>query len=208
VNPSPSTRILFLFALALVGALCRASGASAQPPIPPICDGVETIELYTKPSLFRDKMEGIPGFDHWRIRGQFITSASFVFDPSVDPVTLVLNQDDTVYDVTVPPNSFQETVGVTVRWQFRLLPPQPDLPGAEGWRFARFRKVPSRVGPTNRVTFRLGGNNVELPIELNPVPGEPTVMRETLHFGNLCVTSVVSCLPKKENHQLRCFSLP
>lgn len=210
MNPSSSARCLVLLALLGLAVLTRPPAVSAQPPLPAACDGLETLEFYTKPTLFRDQVVAINGLDEWRVRGQFIASPSFTFSPSTHGVRVILSQDTDFYDKTLAGSNFAEKAGSrTTRWQFRLLPPQPDVAGAEGWRFARFRQVPSKVGPSNRVRFSLGGNNIEMPIEVGTGPGGQTILRETLVFGDqLCITSVVTCIVRNEGRKLRCFSIP
>jgi hypothetical protein len=209
VNLALSVRYLTFAAALTAGAVAAPELGRAAPPVPSMCDGIETIEVFNKPAIFRDKFDSPVGFDQWRMRGSFNTPASFVFDAATDPVRLVLEQDaGIVYDAALPPGSLTETVARTVRWLFRLLPPEPDVPGAEGWRFARIRKVPSKVGPSNKITFRLGGGGVTMPFVVDTDPGDLTEVRETLRMGNLCVTSVLGCLNQKQGKQLRCFSLP
>jgi hypothetical protein len=209
VNLPRSFPYWILIAALTAGSLGRPTVARAVPPLPTMCDGLETIEVFNKPAIFRNKTDAIADFDNWRIRGSFNTPADFAFDDETDSVRLVLEQDEgVVYDVALPPGSLTELMGKTVRWLFRLLPNQPDVPGAEGWRFARIRKLPSKVGPSNKISFRFGGLGVSMPFVLDMDPGDFTQVRETLRMGNKCVTSVLSCINQKQGKQLRCFSLP
>jgi hypothetical protein len=184
--------------------------------VPAVCDGVDPlniIPLSVKPAILKDT-EDFAGsaYDKWVLKGQFVPFAGYPFDPVTQAITIVLNQDVTLYEGTIPPGVFLRGGSErTPRWSFRMSPIQPDIPGAEGWRFGRFRSVGSKVGPLNRLPFRIGGRGVGIPVNLAYTDANPDqpVFRATIKVGDdLCATAVVACLRRNSDHMLRCFAVP
>jgi hypothetical protein len=199
-----------------LGVLSATIASAEVPPMPEACDGIEQTILTVKPSVFKDT-DDVPGsqYDKWSIAGQFTQFTSFVFDAENYPVSLILNQDALLYSATVPAGTFEKSSSPNFpKWKFRLRGSEPDIPGAEGWRTGKFRVVPSRLGPLNRMPFRQTGRLTPIPIDVNYTsdsdPTEP-ILRATLLFYDAsgvpqCATTLIACKRKSADKRLSCFS--
>ena len=151
-----------------------------------------------------------PGFDRWKLRGEFNIFDGISLDPDSQQSTLTLSQEGIIYQATVPLGTFEQTgSGTRPRWKFSLGNKDPEIPGGEGWRKGKFNvKGGSALGPVNRIGFTLVGKHQDFAFEIDPgfLGGPPVRLRQTIRVGNLCATIVVTCLEKASGRVLQCSS--
>ncbi len=154
--------------------------------------------------------------DNYRTRGgQFIMFTSATFDPDSQQVDIIFNQDDLLYQATVPPSQpspcayTQAGTSQRPRFLFRLRMSDPDCSGAEGLRRSTFQHaLPGLLGPNARVLFGLKGQGTafeEFDGNFLALDGHPKV-RQTIRVGDTCATSVLSCVERMGGKVYRCFS--
>jgi hypothetical protein len=179
--------------------------------------GADVVPLSVRWTNLRDRPV-VPAqrIDAYSTRGgQFIMFTSATFDPDSQQVDVIFNQDDVLYQATVPPgqpspcNYVQSGTALRPRYLFRLRMTEPDCSGAEGLRRNRFgHAMPGALGPNARVRFNLSGSGTAweaFDTNFLAVDGNPK-MRQTIRVGDTCATTVLSCLVRRNGTLLRCAS--
>ena len=178
--------------------------------------GPDIVPLSVRRTNLRDR-KSVPAtaIDAYRTRGgQFIMFTSADFDPDSQQVDVIFNQDDVLYQATVPPAqaapcNYVQSGSARPRYLFRLRQTEPDCSGAEGLRRNNFQHaLPGALGPNARVLFNLTGYGTPwgaFDTNFLAVDGHPKV-RQTIRVGDTCATSVLSCLALKNNTVFRCAS--
>lgn len=170
------------------------------------CDGASVIPIFAKPAVFREGPRvTAPGYSRWRLKGEFTMFPETLFNPAIDGATVILSQTTILYQATLPNSSFsQGGTEARPRWRFALGRFEPDVPGALGWRRAKFGTArPGVIGTLNRVKFKLSGRGVAF--EINTT-GSPIQLRETIRVGDVCATAAVECEVLRSGSIVKCFS--
>jgi cysteine-rich repeat protein len=135
-----------------------------------------------------------PGFDRWKSRGDFNLPGDTSVDPATEVTQVTFNQTSAIlYQATVVPGLFTRN-----RNTWRLFSLQADLPLALGLRKAKLAQK------LNKVSFTLDGRYVAIPVD----PTQPIALRQSLHIGNDCITTVLSCTPNSSGTSLKCVPAP
>ena len=183
-------------------------------PLPDACGQLGGLNVVGNPSIRRtiirdSQPDGV--LDRWVVRDKFNLTDGLDIDPDTETVTLILNDNDGtnhseelyrgVLDPTACPGNQcftprTNTQGQDRTWSFRLMPPQPDIAGAPGWRFARLLRnlgFPFLIKDTLKVE--------------NATIGTPKLnsgarrARQSLIIGDVCVTRPLDC--ERNNHGTR-----
>lgn len=156
--------------------------------------GPHVVPGFAKKVTFKDA-DGAAGFDRWKSGGDFnLTSGAFI-DPDTELVTIVFNQGSTPFyqAALAPPGKFTQSGNASSpKWKF--MDREADVPLALGWRKAQLARK------FNKVKFTLDGLNATLPASLTP----PIRMRQSIHVGNECATTVLDCTLASSGKVLTC----
>jgi hypothetical protein len=177
--------------------------------------GPDIVPLGVRTTTLKDR-KSVPAqrVDSYRtIGGQFIMFTSASFDPVSQQVDVVFNQDDLLYQATVPPaqaspcNYVQSGSLERPRYLFRLRKADPDCSGAEGLRRNSYmHALPGVLGPNSRVLYGLMGRGTPWEVfdtNFLALDGHPKV-RQTIRVGDTCATTVLSCIVRMNGRVIRC----
>jgi hypothetical protein len=171
--------------------------------------GPNIVPAFSRPSKFLDTAQVVdPGFDKWKVKGEFQVSSGVLFDPDSQDSTIIFSQDAIIYEATVPAGTFvQSGSPVRPKWKFGLAGQDPDIPGGEGWRRGKFNVKGNANVLLNRVGYNLKGQGVAIDIDpgfLPPAPPNTHRVRQTIRVNDFCATVVLTCAPKGSG--LKCTS--
>lgn len=170
------------------------------------CDGLSPIPIFAKRASFKDAPRvTAPGYSRWRLKGEITMFPETPFNPATDGATVIFSQTNILYQATLQGSSFlQGGTEARPRWRFALRRNEPDVPGALGWRRAKFGTArPGVLGSLNRVKFKFSGRGVAFEID---TIGSPIQLRETIRVGDVCATTVLECEVRKRGSIVTCFS--
>ncbi len=164
--------------------------------------GPHLVSAFVRSAKFRDTNKVLdPGFDKWKSKGDFNLGDGQSVDPDSEVTTLIFSQagPGTLYTAVLPPGSFvQSSSPIRPTWKF--LDKEADVPGAEGWKKARF------FLRLNKIKNNLAGETVAIDIDTGALGAPPVRLRQTIRIGDDCATTVLSCEEKSGGKLLKCNS--
>ena len=174
------------------------------------CDGLtgpHIVPAAIKLTKFQDKPDA-PDFDFWKTKGQFILTQGLSFEPDIQPVKIVWNNNSSGLlfesqldpgDCPLPPCFVEGGKPTKPKWKFSQK--EADLPGALSW-----HKGKLALKNPKPATFKLDGRKQTL--FTTAEAGAPPGMRQTIRVGDVCITGFVSCTAASNGKSLKCALAP
>lgn len=180
------------------------------------CDGIPGSRIrpnFAKPLYLKKERKLLtPGFHTWLAKGEVIIPDA-TFDPDSQDVVLTLNQNVVNYQAALPAAStpfVQRGSAKRPNWKFKLKRSQEDIVTAPAWRSGRFNGTPVGLSPgaLNRVKYRHKGQGASIVVNPSFLLNDrgQTRIRETIRVGDVCYTSVLTCLSSSTGEVMRCYS--
>ena len=148
-----------------------------------------------KVTKFKDTDEAAD-VDRWKTKGEGIFATGLTIDPDTENVTHHLQQHARRRAVLEHPRAAAGNASCRttpkLKWKFK--DKEADVPGSPSWRKGKFRHQAA-----TRCKFALDGRKTTLFTarrrRLRP-------MRQTVRVGDVCITAVISCVPKGSGVQV------
>lgn len=164
--------------------------------------GPHLVSAFVRSATFRDTKKVLdPGFDKWKSRGDFNLGDGQSIDPDSEVTTLIFSQagPGTLFTAVLPPGNFVQSSSPT-RPTWKFLDKEADVPGAEGWKKAKF------FLRLNKIKNNLNGHSVAIDIDTGALGAPPVRVRQTIRVGDDCATTVLTCEEKSGGKLLKCNS--
>lgn len=155
--------------------------------------GPHLVPAFAKKTQLKQTKDAPPDLDRWQTKGDFNLVAGVLIDPDSEPVTITFNNltSGLLFQKTLPAASFTQQ-GTKLKWKFldKLATLVP------GWRKGKFSQR------QNKVRFVLNGRNAT--VSTVAALGAPPGFRQTIRVGDVCATTVVSCVAKSGGKVVAC----